>query len=222
MRIGRLTNWTLDVEFDEDGFMYFAGNPNNRYAETEPYTFALAEDKPGVFSPIKFHTDNNGHVDYLFTSGFNSFFKLKWWETTRIQMIYALTLFGIFILFLVYNLINLFRKKSQDAYSIYRRAYNCSVTATLLHIITFLTIGFYLYISDGLVFDFGLPWFLKLLMVLPIVAILLTLFSIFGYKSVWSEWSITKFKKVFFTVNLIALILIVPFLYYWNLLGFNY
>ncbi|NNF36354.1 MAG: hypothetical protein HKN68_19785, partial [Saprospiraceae bacterium] len=217
-----LTNWTLDVRFDEDGYMFIAGDPKTKYAETAPLAYTLASPNKDAASNIIFKENDNGKVKYMLTSGFNSYFKLKWWETTKVHLIYSMALFTIFILFLLYNLINLFRKKSPDANSVYRRVYNCSVTATLFHLITFLTIGFYLYVSDGLVFDFGLPWFLRVLMVLPIVAIILTLFSIYGHKSVLNEWSISKFKKIIFTVNLIALVLIVPFLYYWNLLGFNY
>ena len=76
--------------------------------------------------------------------------------------------------------------------------YKCSAYATFFHVITFLTIGFYLYLSDGLVFDFGLPWFLKVLMLLPIVAVILTIFSAYMSRSVWYEWSISKFKKALF------------------------
>lgn len=68
----------------------------------------------------------------------------------------------------------------------------------------------------------GIPFILKAALVLPIIAVLLTLFSIYTYVKRIKAGEASTLSHIYYGVVLLAGVYMAVYYYYWNILGWNY
>jgi hypothetical protein len=83
-------------------------------------------------------------------------------------------------------------------------------------------IGLLLVFKDPFEVMFGVPMALKLLLALPLLAGVIAVVVLFYTFWVWIRGYWTVCARVHYTLVFIAAVAFLWFLYYWNLLGFQY
>jgi hypothetical protein len=82
--------------------------------------------------------------------------------------------------------------------------------------------GMFSALSDYMELIFGVPPQLKILLILPILAVLLTIGALFFAYVGWKNKYWTVCGRVHYTLVVLASLVFLWFLAYWNLLGFNF
>lgn len=83
-------------------------------------------------------------------------------------------------------------------------------------------IGMFSVVSNYMELIFGVPPFLKILLILPILSALLTIFALFFVYIGWKNKYWTICGRLHYTLVVLASLAFLGFLAYWNLLGFNF
>jgi hypothetical protein len=175
--------------------------------EVEPLVFRWQ----GSDSYAVFRQDAEGQVDFLFY-GTGAFQKLAWYETQPFQ-------FGLVILFVVGFL-------SMIATGIFTKSLKplvrgLLVSVGLFNLVFLLGIGLALLNMDQWNIFYGLPLILKLLLALPIITTMLTIGLIVLSGASWITGDSSLTLRSLVTLLTLLAIGFIPFLNYWNLLGFK-
>lgn len=164
-----------------------------------------------------FKIDRSGGVTYFFPDGATSYHKLKWYETIKFQLYsVGIILFMLFI-FLITNLIK--KLSTSKIESILNKINMTSSILILTFILVLVTTLSTIDINELL---YGVPLILKIILVLPLALIILILYTIWLFIKDWKILIIDKKYLIKQIVVAIAIVLFVPWLIYWNLLGFNF
>jgi hypothetical protein len=83
-------------------------------------------------------------------------------------------------------------------------------------------IGMFSALSDYMELIFGVPPFLKVLLILPILSAVLTIGAIFFVYVGWKNKYWTTCGRLHYTLVVLASLAFLGFLAYWNLLGFHF
>ena len=76
--------------------------------------------------------------------------------------------------------------------------------------------------TDPQEFVYGISLFLKIVLVLPFIIIFLEVISIWLMIKNWNLREMSTIGLVYQTIVTIATLAFIPWLMYWNLIGFNY
>lgn len=177
-------------------------------------------------SNIAFREDEDGQVTYMFART-GAFERIDWYETTTFHIALAGAFIFVFASTCGEWLIERFRGSSpQDKH------YTSGVTALALPLsrlvsalnLTFLgALAVVLQRFDLWTFADGAPASFVLLLLVPLVASTLTIVGLpASTMLIWHQqrWSVAR--RVHFTVVTLAALCFIPFLFYWNLLGFRF
>ncbi len=175
--------------------------------EVEPLVFRWQ----GSDSYAVFREDAGGQVDFLFY-GTGAFQKLAWYETQPFQ-------FGLVILFVIGFLSMLVTGIFTKSLKPHTRGLLVSVG--LFNLVFLLGIGLVLLNMDHWNIFYGLPLVLKLLLALPIITTLLTVGLIVLSGASWIAGDRSLVLKSLVTLLTLLAVGFIPFLNYWNLLGFK-
>jgi len=213
----------LKVAVSKEGTLLVPAGANaKQYVEIEPLVF---REKNGE-GLVAFREDSDGQIMHLFLGGspHQAFIKRAWYQTS----IFHLPVLGITILMFLSVLvwpIGALRRKvcktSLDGNPAPQAARWLAGGMSALCIVFLLGCGFMLRNAEQY-FMAGIPLAFKILLLLPLVAALLALgvlvFTFLGWiKSYWIGCS-----RVHYTLIFLAFVVFLWFLYYWNLLGFQY
>jgi len=83
-------------------------------------------------------------------------------------------------------------------------------------------ISFVLIKTDPQEFLYGIPLLLKVALVLPFLIILLEVISVWLMIKNWRSKGLNTIGLIYQTTITIAALAFIPWLMYWNLIGFNY
>jgi len=186
---------------------------SNRYAEVEPLLFQRTDGD----SYVAFREDYNDHVTHLFF-GTAAYKKLRWYETT----VFQLGLIGFFVLvFLSACVVNLLPVFGLQLLHIPQSSQLLAGLTSALNLVFLVGLAVAVFKIDQWEFVYGVPPVLTVLLVIPLVTTILTVgLPIFAALTWESEyWSVIgRFHYSLITLSALAFI---PFLRYWNLLGFK-
>ena len=165
---------------------------------------------------ISFDQNSSGQIKHMFWGGATNFEKVKWYETTTIQiglLIFFIVIFlAGFIVWVLKFLKN--RKKGQIKIDQF-----IAFFISLLNL-TFLVLFFLALLNPGVQFKVttGLPTFLKIVLLIPWLTILITPILIY-YVVVHLKNGVGSFReRVYYLVTTFGAILFIPYLIYWNLM----
>ena len=190
-----------------------------------PYTFELVEVKPNVFrrvdqdDMVAFAPGPDGRAEYILNPislPNHTAYRLAWYETPAMLMVFA----GLAVLGFLIALVSLVRNWSADHEAAPRRA------RRLLGLLAVVQLGF-LGVVTGLVVLLTenpftpLPGFFKAGLVLPVLALPLTLLALWFALSAWRGAWWTLYGRIQYSLIALAAALYLWTIHYANLLGWN-
>lgn len=189
-----------------------------RYVEIDTNLFQEADDN----GRIAFQEDVNGKITGLVIDGFGvmQFYRAPFYETGQFIM---LSLGSVLLIFMHVLLQAVYRRREFNTLVAFeRKAVVASIllAATHFSFLTFAAVG----ASGGLIaLMYDVPLTLKIALIFPILAALLTLYHIYCTFQVLRHGGLEGPRALarLIVVNLAGLYM-VWFYSYWNLLGFNY
>jgi hypothetical protein len=157
------------------------------------------------------------------------FDRLKWYESGTLHAVFAMTGFFLFLSFCFVSLagfiLRFFRKAKHSEPSIsrparlaWRMAFLVSVCVILSPVLALV----WYFVGDPELRPYKIESALYVsLSVLQLAALLGLTLPIFAFKS-WKQdyWSMAR--RIYFSIVAFAGLLMIPFFYYWNLLGFRF
>jgi len=220
------------VSANEDGTLTVAlpplGAKTFRVVEVEPMLFR-SED--GFY--FAFGADEQGNITRLDMSGSIvdpvSFERLKWYESGTLHAVLAAIGFFVFLSFcfvtLVGFVLRLFRKSKQREPSTSREprlAWAAAFLVSALVILSPVLALVWYHIGDPELRPYKVASTLYVsLGVLQFAALLGMTLPIFALKS-WKQGYWSLIRRIYFSAVAFAGLLMIPFFYYWNLLGFRF
>jgi CubicO group peptidase (beta-lactamase class C family) len=204
------------------------GAKSFRIVEVEPMLFR-SED--GFY--FAFGVDASGSINRMQMSGSIvdpiGFDRLKWYESGTLHAVLAVTGFFLFLSFcfvsLVGFILRFFRKARHSEPSIsrparlaWRMAFLASVCVILSPVLALV----WYFVGDPELRPYKIESALYVsLSILQLAALLGLTLPIFAFKS-WKQdyWSMAR--RIYFSIVAFAGLMMIPFFYYWNLLGFRF
>lgn len=166
---------------------------------------------------VAFGRDIKGEIFYFFAEAF-PYHKLKWYEPVKFQIFWVGSI--IFIL-LIYILVSGGRKlfvRNKRSHLI--KGLNFSLASLIILFMALL--AYALKTTDPLEFFYGIPLLVKMALVLPFFIIPLEFVSMYFLIKAIRYKEVQTFDLVYQSLVLVAAILFIPWLIYYNLIGFNF
>jgi len=159
----------------------------------------------------------DGNVAYLIAGG-DEYVKVPWFENRILQAILWIIFLITFTAILVgWGIMPIFKKKSTNPrWHLYTIACTSAINLVFFSAIAYLLI---VELDGTSILQYGIPFWFDLLQVLVWVGLALTIASISGAVMSWKKGVYENGFSIKYIFATIVLLLFVPFIYYWNLLG---
>jgi hypothetical protein len=197
-------------------------NPNVgalNYVPAGPLLFR----REGAEEEIAFRQDDHGQIDRLFVGRY-ALEKLSWYERAVVQKALFVFFGCVFGCAVLGGLVAWIRKGRRAAHSAADqrldklRYWAGAVAAANL----FFLAGMFLAFLNKVAMAFGLPVYVWLLLCIPLITTAATLVILWQVWAAWRSRAGTSASRAFYSLVAFAAVAFVPFLAYWNLLGFHY
>lgn len=166
---------------------------------------------------LAFGRDIKGEISYFFNEAF-AYHKLKWYEPVKFQIFW---IGSIIIILLIYIIIRAVRKLfARNKKSHLIKNVNFSLSSLIVLFIAML--AFALKTTDPLEFFYGIPLLIKMALVLPLIIIPLEFVSIYLLAKAIRFKELGTFNLIYQSIIVVAVLFFIPWLMYYNLIGFNY
>lgn len=209
---GLMTN---DVSATDDGLIFLS----KQWVEVEPLVFHEVEGQQTMI----FREDSHGRINYMFESPTIAYIKLAWYEEPMFHYILLSVSMVIFLSMVVWPIGALRnRLKGKKNAGELRSSQARWVAGGISALYVLFLFGMVIVLSDIQSISYGVPPLLPFILVLPLLAVVLTIgalgFTVLAWRN--SYWGIIE--RVHYTfVTLMSLVFIWS-LNYWNLLGFRF
>ena len=166
---------------------------------------------------VAFDRDTKGEVAYFFIEAF-PYQRLKWYEPVKFQVIWLGSIILILLIYIISSAGSKLFIRKRKGHLI--KNLNFSIASLIVLFIALL--AFALLTTDPMVFFYGIPLLIKIVLVLPFIIIPLVLFSIYSLIKAIRLRELGAFALIYQSVILVAALFFIPWLMYYNLIGFNY
>jgi CubicO group peptidase (beta-lactamase class C family) len=172
-----------------------------------------------TYKPYRgFGRNNKGEIAYFFPGGTSSYHKLNWYEPVKFQIYWVGSIVLILLISIIVSVMRKLFVRNKKSHSIKKIIFPIA-----LLIILFLAFLVYVLIkTDPQEFSYGIPLLIKIILVLPFLFIPLELFSVWLLIKVWRAKELGTFDLIYQSIIVVAALAFIPWLMYWNLIGFNY
>lgn len=202
--------------------LLFAGEVENREVIAIGEQLFQRTESEGY---VAFGQDESGEIQYLFNpigSKISVFQKIPWYETILFQAGYLIFFVLVFLSALFWLLAPIFRIPFDKRTRISHFAEIVAGLTGLLNLIFIIGFPLSAWLYGAWKVIYGVPIFLTALLYIPPItaglALMLVVLTVLGWKrEFWPVWA-----RSHFTVITIAALGFIPFLYYWNLFGWQY
>lgn len=205
---------TLTLRFPGDHL------PPRRGVEVAPLLFQSVDGE----GYAAFREGPHGKISHLFLDQL-ALEKLPWYETSAFQI----GLIGFFVLVFLSAciawLIPLIRRRQNASSQIVpalRRSCFLIGSVSALNLIFLIGLAVALLQVDQMEFAYGMPPFMFVLLSIPLLTIGLTIGLVYCTALAWKNGSGSLPERSYYTLVTLAALMFIPFLEYWNLLGFRY
>jgi len=164
---------------------------------------------------VAFKADKNGNISYYLSDN-QAFHKLRWFESVKFQAIAIGSIALVFVIFIFGSIIRRLFTTKKKTHLIGK----LNLSISLLSLLFLITFGYTLMTTDPGEFLYGLPFIVKASLILPLLIILLTAYSLYVLVSAIRQ-NKTDFWKFNYILTITALVFM-AWLSFWNLIGFNY
>ncbi|MBD1807518.1 beta-lactamase family protein [Microcoleus sp. FACHB-SPT15] len=217
-RDGTLTVQTPDLFFPERFI-------KTQLIPVEPLLFQRTDDD----AYTAFGEDTQGNINYLFNpvgSRICAFRKIAWYETIPFQLslagFCAVVFLSVGITWLIRSLSHRFRKRRFQDDRLTRLAWLVAGLVGVLNLVFLIGLPIVTWRIGIWQLLYGVPVVMIALLCIPPVTTGMTLglptFAVVAWKN--KNWSIVE--RVYYSLIAIASLAFIPFLVYWNLLGFQF
>ncbi|MFA9371065.1 MAG: serine hydrolase domain-containing protein [Labilibaculum antarcticum] len=166
---------------------------------------------------LAFGRNTKGEISYFFTDSY-SYQKLKWYEPIKFQRLWI----GSIVLFLlIYIITGVVRKlfvRNRNSHLL--KKINFSLASLVVLFIAVL--AYALFTTNAFEFFYGIPLLIKMALVLPFLIIPLEFVSGYLLIKAFRYKELKTLGLIYQSVILVAALLFIPWLMYYNLIGFNY
>jgi len=167
---------------------------------------------------MAFGRNSKGNISYFFPSGTSSFHKLKWYEPVKFQIYWIGSIVIILLIAIITGVIRKIFIQNEKSHLIQK----INFIIAFLIILFLALIAFVLIKTDPQEFSYGIPLILKFILVLPFIFILLEVIAIWLILKNWQSKDLGTNELIFQSIITISVLAFIPWLMYWNLIGFNY
>lgn len=214
---------TLTVQTPE--FFFSRGSVKRKLIPVEPLLFQRADND----AYTAFAEDSKGNINYLYNpirSRISAFRKLPWYETIPCQLSLAGFCAVLFlcagVTWLVRSLSRRFRKQRFQDDRLTRLAWLVAGLVGILNVVFLIGLPLVAWRIGVWKLLYGVPAIIIALLYIPPVTMGMTLglptFTALAWQN--KNWSLVE--RVYYSLIAIAALAFIPFLVYWNLLGFQF
>ena len=214
---------TVKVTLTEDGMLKTIGTETTRWVETKPLTFR----EENGFGTLVFREDDKGRITHMFIGDlpYKALERIGIKDSLALHVALAVS---AILLFLITTVSWPFAALTRRLYNVKlnrrtripRLAYVITWSACLLFIVVAVTLALGLRDPNAIVF--GIPLWIKVILVLSMLSALMTAGAIIYTAVIWKSGNGSIWGRVYYTAVMLALISTTWQLYHWNLLGFHY
>jgi CubicO group peptidase (beta-lactamase class C family) len=223
INIKKSDNSTLLVS--TPGLFFIGQGPQIELVPIEPLLFRQVNGD----ITTAFGENTKGNIAFAFNPiwpKIGAFEKVRWFETVWSQLgilgFCVIFFLSAFIMWPVRPLISLFRNKSPQVDPHQRRPWVIAGLVGTLNLVFLIGLPLSLWIIGFWKLAYGVPAVVIALLCLPLIASVLTLglliFTVLAWKD--NYWSFIQCS--FYSLVSLAAVVFIPFLAYWNLLGFQF
>ena len=165
-----------------------------------------------------FGRNAKGKIAYFFPGGASSYHKLSWYEPVNFQMFWIGSIVLILLISIIVSVIRKVFVRNKKGHLIKKIIFPMA-----LLIILFLALTAYVLINTNpQEFFYGIPLIIKITLVLPFLFIPLELYALWLLIKVWRSKELGTLDLMYQSIVVVAALAFIPWLMYWNLIGFNY
>jgi len=216
----------VDVKVTDEGtlltpFPAGSGLGDKQWVEAE----ALVFRELGGQDTLVFKEDSRGHITHAFINSLPYFalIKMAWYETPVFHYSLLVISMILFLSTLIWPMRSLFRivcrRKREEKKG--PRSARWLVGGMSAFYLLFV-IGLLMVLSDPMELMFGVPSALKVFLVFPIISAVLTIGVLIYTVLAWKKKYWTGCARLHFTLIVLASLIFIWFLNYWNLFGFRF
>lgn len=207
---------TNDVSATEDGLIFLS----KQWVEVEPLVF----HEVGGQQTLIFREDSQGRITHIFVFPDMAYVKLAWYEATMFHYILvgvSMVIFLSVVAWPIGALRNRLEGKKNVGELRSRQARWVAGGMSALYVL--FLIGMVIVLSDTQSIMYGvLPPLLPFVLVLPLLAVVLTIGALGFTVLVWRNRYWGVIGRVHYTLVTLMSLVFIWFLNYWNLLGFRF
>ena len=214
----------VDVKVTDEGTLltpFPAGYGDKQWVEVEPLVFR----ELGGQDTLVFKEDSKGRITNAFVSSWPMFalIKMAWYETPGFHYSLLVITMILFLSTLIWPVGALFRvlcrRKKEETKGPRSARWLVGVIGALYFLFV---IGLLMALSDPMELMFGVPSTLKVFLVFPIISAVLTIGALIYTVLAWKKKYWTGCARLHFTLIVLASLVFIWFLNYWNLFGFHF
>jgi hypothetical protein len=166
---------------------------------------------------VAFGKNTNGEISYFFNDTV-AYEKLKWYEPLKFQIYWVCTIVLVMLIYIIARVVERLYLRNKKSHRIYKINF---LLATL--IIIFLTmLALFVITTEPSELFYGIPFLLKITLVLPFLIISGELISFFLLAKAFRYKELGVIDLIFQSVIAATALAFIPWLMYYNLIGFNY
>lgn len=185
------------------------------------------QDKLVPISDLTFHSkygnylafgkNTKGEISYFFAESF-SYHKLKWYEPVKFQILWIGSIILILLIYIIASTVRKLFVRNKKGHLI--KKINFSLASLIVLFLAILAYG--LITTDPLEFFYGVPLLIKISLVVPLIIIPLEFANIYLLIKAIRFKELGTFDLIYQTIVVVAALFFIPWLMYYNLIGFNY
>lgn len=206
---------TNDVSATEDGLIFLS----KQWVEVEPLVF----HEVGGQQTLIFREDRQGRITHIFVFPDMAYVKLAWYEATTFHYILvgvSMVIFLSVVAWPIGALRNRLKGKKNAGELRSRQARWVAGGMSALYVL--FLIGMVIVLSDTQSLMYGVPPLLPFVLVLPLLAVVLTIGALGFTVLAWRNRYWDMIGRVHYTLVTLMSLAFIWFLNYWNLLGFRF
>ena len=166
---------------------------------------------------VAFGKNTKGEISYFFAEAF-SYQKLKWYEPVKFQMLWIGSIILILMIYIILCAVRKLFDRNKKGHLI--KKLNFSLASLIVTFLVMLAYG--LITTDPLDFFYGVPLLIKIALVIPFLVIPMALTNIYLLIKAIRFKELETFSLIYQSIISIAVLFFIPWLMYYNLIGFNY
>ena len=166
---------------------------------------------------LAFGRDMKGEISYFFAEAF-SYHKLNFYEPVKFQVFWIGSIILILLIYIVISAVRKLFARNKKRHLI--KNINFSLASLIVLFMAMLAYG--LITTDPLEFFYGIPLLIKMALVLPFIIIPLEFVAIYLLTKAIRFKELGTFILIYQSSIVVAVLFFVPWLMYYNLIGFNF